>query len=53
MPVRDLRGEEERYSLEKNGFEIVRHESGEKEFVDEERIKGGYYAEVEEILKKA
>lgn len=53
MPVHDMRGEEERYTLDKNGFEIVRHESGEKEFRDEERITKEYYAEVEEILKKA
>lgn len=53
VTVHDIRGEEESYSLDKNGFEIYRHESKEKEFLDEEQIKGGYYAEVEEILKGA
>ena len=53
VTVSDIRGEEERYSLDGNGFEIFRHESGEKEFVDDEAIRKGYYAEVEQLLKDA
>ena len=53
LPVHNIRGEEEKYTLDSHGFQIVRHESGEKEFVDEEAIKEGYYKEVEDILKKA
>ena len=53
LPVHDIRGEEEKYTLDSHGFEIVKHESKEKDFVDEEKIKDQYYEEVEDILKKA
>lgn len=51
--VHDIRGTEDQYSLDTTGFEIYRHESVEKDFVDDEQIKRVYYPEVEEILKKA
>jgi len=50
--VHDVRGKEDTVSLETSGFEFVRHVSEEKEFVDEEAIRTGYYKEVEELLKK-
>ena len=53
MTVRDIRGEEDRYSLETTGFQVFRHVSAEKEFIDEEKIKREYYPEIEEILKAA
>jgi len=53
VTVHDIRGSEQDYSLDKTGFEIFRHESKEKDFTDEEKIKDIYYKEVEEILKKA
>ncbi|KAI9573626.1 hypothetical protein HD554DRAFT_2202286 [Boletus coccyginus] len=34
------------------GFQFVHHLSAEKDFVDEDKIKSVYYAEVEHILKK-
>jgi len=51
--VHDIRGSEVNFSLDKTGFEIVKLESKEKEFVDEDAIKNVYYKEVEELLKKA
>ncbi len=49
--VHDARGREGEFSLDKNGFQFVQHASAEAEFVDEERIKGVYYKEAEELLK--
>ncbi len=53
MPVRDIRGEEERYALDTTGFQIYRHVSREGAFEDEEEIKRVYYPEIEGILKDA
>ncbi|RPD77498.1 hypothetical protein L226DRAFT_544110 [Lentinus tigrinus ALCF2SS1-7] len=49
--VHDARGREHEFSLDKNGFQFMRHASAETEFVDEERIKTVYYKEAEELLK--
>jgi hypothetical protein len=51
--VHDIRGTEDQYTLDTTGFQIFKHESAEKEFVDDERIKRVYYPETEELLKKA
>jgi hypothetical protein len=53
VTVHDIRGEEEKYSLDGNGFRIWRHESGEKDFVDDEKIRAEYYKETEQLLKDA
>jgi hypothetical protein len=50
--VHDIRGRESEFTLDKTGFEIVKHQSAEKDFLDEEKIKQVYYKEVEDILKK-
>ncbi len=51
--VHDIRGSEDKYTLDKTGFQIVKHESEEKDFVDDDHIKSVYYPEIEDILKKA
>jgi hypothetical protein len=51
--VHDIRGTEDQYTLDTTGFQIFKHESAEKQFVDDERIKSIYYPETEELLKKA
>jgi len=38
--------------LDKTGFQIVKHASAEKDFLDDDQIKKVYYPEVEELLKK-
>ncbi|KAH8667949.1 hypothetical protein BGZ60DRAFT_487313 [Tricladium varicosporioides] len=53
VTIHDIRGSEDAYSLDTTGFQIVKHESAEKKFEDEEKIKEVYYGEIEEILKKA
>jgi hypothetical protein len=51
--VRDIAGEEDKYTLDSHGFQIYRHTSKEKDFVDNEKIKAEYYPEVEQLLKDA
>jgi hypothetical protein len=51
--VHDIRGREDQYTLDTTGFQIVKHESAENDFVDDEQIKRVYYPETEELLKKA
>ncbi len=53
MTVYDIRGEEDKYTLDTKGFQIYKHVSQETAFEDEEEIKRIYYPEVEEILKSA
>lgn len=50
--IHDVRGKEDTVGLDKTGFSFVKHESVEKDFDNEERIKSAYYKEVEELLKK-
>ena len=52
VPINDIRGHENEYSLDENGFQVVKFSPQEKEFRDEEKIKTGYYKEVEQLLKK-
>jgi len=53
VTVRDIRGQDHLYSLDKNGFQIYPHTSVEKDFVDDEQIKASYYPETEQLLKDA
>ena len=51
--VYDIRGSESKYTLDTTGFQIVKHDSEEKDFADDAHIKSVYYPEIEDILKKA
>lgn len=51
--VRDISGDESNYTLDSHGFQIYRHESAEKDFDDDEKIKTDYYRETEQLLKDA
>ncbi|KAL7799255.1 hypothetical protein V8C37DRAFT_367186 [Trichoderma ceciliae] len=51
VTIRDVAGEEDKYTLDKSGFQIHRHTSTEKDFADDEQIKASYYAETEQLLK--
>ncbi|KUJ06562.1 methyltransferase-like protein [Mollisia scopiformis] len=51
--VHDIRGTEKQYTLDTKGFQIVKHASKEKDFLDDEQIKRIYYPETEDLLKKA
>lgn len=49
--VHDIRGTEDQYTLDKTGFQIYKHQSVERDFVDDEKIKQDYYPETERLLK--
>lgn len=53
VTVHDVSGHELDYSLDGNGFQLYYHESTEKEFLDDEKIKREYYPETEQLLKDA
>ncbi|KAF9242504.1 hypothetical protein BU15DRAFT_43785 [Melanogaster broomeanus] len=52
--IHDARGKGDTFGLDISGFQFVNYPSVEKDFdfLDEEKIKTAYYAEVEEILRK-
>jgi len=50
--IRDFRGAEHEASLDVSGFQFAKHESKEKDFANEEKIKSEYYDESIELLKK-
>ncbi|KAF1916698.1 hypothetical protein BDU57DRAFT_574865 [Ampelomyces quisqualis] len=49
--VNDITGEEDQHSLDKTGFEYVRHQSCEEDFIDEQSIQLAYYDECKQLLK--
>ncbi|KAG7040467.1 methionine permease [Colletotrichum scovillei] len=51
VTISDLTGDEEEFSLDRNGFQIHHSPSTEKQFQDDDQIRSSYYAEVEELLK--
>ncbi|KAK8079598.1 hypothetical protein PG997_007416 [Apiospora hydei] len=49
--IQDISGRESSYTLESHGFQLYRHESSEKHFLNEDTIRTGYFAETEQMLK--
>lgn len=49
--IHDLSGHEQDYTLDSNGFQFHYHESKEKDFLDDDKIKRDYYPETEQLLK--
>ncbi|RDL41262.1 Uncharacterized protein BP5553_01241 [Venustampulla echinocandica] len=52
VPIHDIRGREDEYTLDKHAFKVVSNvpQSAEPEFVDDESIKKNYYPEVEKLI---
>ncbi|KAL3300186.1 Cytochrome P450 [Colletotrichum asianum] len=48
--VTDITGSEDKYTLDSHGFQLHRHVSQEKEFIDDQKIKDLYYPEIEQLL---
>jgi len=48
--IHDLRGQEDRFSLDRQGFAAVRHVSAETRFDDEDSLARVYYPESESLL---
>lgn len=53
VTIHDVRGSGEEHTLDLSGIQFVEHRSAlqGEDFDDEERIKGGYYGEIEDILR--
>lgn len=49
----DIRGHENDFTVDANGFQLVKHESHEKLFDDDERVRREVYSETSELLKAA
>ena len=52
VEITDVRGKEEEYTLDNNGFEFHHYPSKHTKFVDDEEIKAEYYPETAEFVKK-
>jgi hypothetical protein len=51
LAIRDGRREAEDFSLDRNGFRFVRHDTKVKDFFDEAEIRSTYYPEMEALVK--
>lgn len=51
VTIHDVAGHEKEFTLDGNGFQLHKHTSVEKDFVDDDQIKASYYPEVEQLLK--
>lgn len=50
--VEDIRGRESEFSTDKSGFAVYQHPAKEKSFREDQAVRDGYYAEVEEVLRQ-
>jgi hypothetical protein len=50
--VENLRGQESEFTTDNSGFAVYNSPAKERLFTDDEAVKVGYYAEVEELLRK-
>ncbi|KAK7957125.1 uncharacterized protein PG986_006347 [Apiospora aurea] len=51
VTIQDISGRESSYTLDSHGFQLYRHQSSEKHFLDEDTIRTGYFSETEQCLK--
>ncbi|KAI0381714.1 hypothetical protein F5Y04DRAFT_254180 [Hypomontagnella monticulosa] len=50
--VNNLRGRESEFTTDNSGFAVYKEPSTEKTFTDDAAVRGGYYQEVEDLLRK-
>lgn len=50
VQVSDARGSKSKYTLDGSGFPFYEYTANEKDFLDEEKIKRGYYVGIEQLL---
>lgn len=53
VPIRDARPIVGEITLDRHGFELVKHRSAVRDFYDDEEVKRVYYPEAERLLKAA
>ena len=49
--VENIRGQESKFGTDVSGFEVINYPAKEKAFTDDAAVRGGYYDEVETILR--
>ena len=52
VDIRDMRAEASRFSLEAQGFELLRHQTAVTDLYDDAAVTGAYYEETVELLKQ-
>lgn len=52
ISVASIRGKEQEFSLEQNGFEVVRHSIAFQDFDGEDAVKEHWWPAVAELIKK-
>ncbi|KIX05192.1 uncharacterized protein Z518_06064 [Rhinocladiella mackenziei CBS 650.93] len=50
--VENIRGQESNFSVDTSGFTVYRSPAQEKAFTDESKVREGYYAEVDALLRQ-
>jgi len=50
--VENIRGNESKFSTDKSGFAVYNHPAKETAFREDQAVRDGYYAEVEEVLRQ-
>jgi hypothetical protein len=53
VAMHDGRQVADKLSLDREGFELVRHETAVKDFYDDDEVRAVYYPELEKLLKQA
>jgi hypothetical protein len=51
VSIEDARGRENEFTLDRNGFQLVKAPTTMRDFYDPDEIKRAYYPEVEQLLK--
>ena len=51
QPIQILDMREQDFTLDKHGFQLVAHQSADKTFDDDERVKAKVYEETSKLLK--
>jgi hypothetical protein len=50
--VTDIGGDEDKYKLDHDGFQLVKQTTAVTDFLDENNVKVNYYPELEKLLKE-
>ncbi|KAF3069078.1 hypothetical protein GL218_08187 [Daldinia childiae] len=51
-PVNNIRGKESEFTTDNSGFAVYNEQSNEKSFTDDAAVRGPYYQEIEDLLRK-
>lgn len=52
VAVRDITGEEDRYTLDSHGFQLIPHDTEFSDFRNLEALRSDYFPEVERLVQK-